>query len=235
MNPAPPTFPLRRMLGESWEIFKANFLLLFIAHLVFNSLFSMTPMLLLIGSIVLVGPLWHGVAKIALAVVRKEEADFPDIFAGFLCFLPTCYAGAFIFLLTTLLTTLFACPLFAGVYWALSQNYLGLLIPIIAVGGTLCLLPTCGVIALYAPSFFFICDGASGHEALRKSRQMVLQAPKAWLRLWALLSLIHVAGLLCFLVGVYIVTPWMVVLLALGYEHMRKLPPPMPTTPAKGV
>jgi uncharacterized membrane protein len=88
---------------------------------------------------------------------------------------------------------------------------------------TLLLVPVCVVVFLYSPAFFILFDGETDAlRAMAASRRMVWNNAGRWLGLWAVLSLLHVAGLLLCCVGIYVATPWMVVILAMAYEREKQ-------------
>jgi uncharacterized membrane protein len=218
-----PTFDTIPLLKRSWDIFVSRFGPLFVAHLVFNLVVSSAASALCgVGGVILAGPLWYGLCRMALCAVRDEPTPYEDMFAGFRVFWPTFLVGAIMTLFAAAGAVVILAPTAAIASRAFVQRAETFFVLSTSVGGTLSLIPTCVVLVLYAPAFFFIHDrGLDARSAMEASRRMVCRNPGCWLRLWAGLSVLHLAGLLTCCLGLFIATPWMVVALALAYEHER--------------
>jgi uncharacterized membrane protein len=212
-----PAFPLGEMVSAAWRVFTDHFMLLFFGHLLINLILSSGP------GVLVVGPLWYGLCAVALLVVRGLPAKIDDLFSGFRIFPPTFVVGLLMiaFIVGGCLLLLVPAMLLSLLAW--STQSVPLFVVTLSVGMTLSLVPICVVLFLYTPAFFIMFDGEKDAlRAMTASRRMVWDNAGQWLRLWAALSLLHVAGLLLCCVGMYVVTPWMVVVLAMGYEREKR-------------
>lgn len=213
------------LLRQSWDIFLDRFGPLFIAHLVFNVIVSgVASFTCGLGGVVLSGPLWFGLSRIALCAVRSEPTPYEDMFTGFKLFLPTFIVGAWMTFVGLLGASAMFFPTLALSYraWLIHSEWLFIFST--SIGCTLSLVPFCAVIVLYGPAFFFIHDGElNARAALRSSRRLVLRNLRRWLQLWAALSVLHLIGLLVCCLGTFIVTPWMVVALSMVYNQERNI------------
>lgn len=227
-------FHMGEIIAVSWRVFAANFLILFLGHILFNVIVSVAGSVLpFIGSILLTGPMWYGLCVIALAGVRGAPVKWDDLFAGFQRFVPTCLVGAIMTLLGLACIIVLLVPAIAAIYLAWTTHNVVVFSITFSVSLTMCLVPACAIIVLYAPSFFFIHDCKMGAwEAMEASRIMVWNNLRSWLIVWAALSLLHLAGLLLCCVGILISTPWMIVALAIAYEREQLLA--LPETPDAG-
>ncbi len=216
-----PAFPLGEMVSAAWRVFTDHFMLLFFGHLLINLILSTGP------GFLIAGPLWYGLCAVALLAVRGLPATIDDLFSGFRRFLPTLVVGllmtAFIIggcLLLAVPTLLLA--LLPALTVSADQSA-PLIVMILSVGLTLSLVPICVVLFFYTPAFFILFDGEpDALRAMTASRRMVWNNAGQWLGLWVVLSLLHVAGLLLCCVGMCLVTPWMIVVLAMAYEREKQ-------------
>lgn len=211
------------ILKESWRVFVSRFGPLFITHLVFNFVVSTAASTLCgVGGILLAGPMWYGLCRMALCAVRDEPTPYEDMFSGFRVFVPSCLMGAWMTVAGLAGMLVILSPTIAIAFRAFVQRAQTLFVLSTSIGGTLSLIPLCAAVVLYAPAFFFLHDGVlDARGALSASRRMVWRNLDSWLRLWVGLSILHLAGVLTCCVGLFIVTPWMVVALALAYEQER--------------
>ena len=210
-------FPLGEMVSAAWQVFTDHFVLLFFGHLLINLILSSGP------GIFVAGPLWFGLSAVALLAVRGLPVKIDDLFSGFRCFLTTLVVGLLMtaFIVGGCLVLMVPTVLLTLLAW--TTQSVPLVVATLSVGTTLLLLPTCVVLFLYAPTFFILFDGETDAlKAMAASRRMVWNNAGQWLGLWAVLSLLHVAGFLLCCVGIYVVTPWMVVVLAMAYERERR-------------
>ncbi len=211
-----PEFPPGHMISAAWRVFTDHFMLLFFGHLLINLILSTGP------GIIIAGPLWFGLSAVALLAVRGLPVKIDDLFSGFRMFPPTLVLGLLMtaFILGGCLV--FAVPTLLLALLAFSTQSSSLVVITVSVGLTLSLVPVCVVLFFYAPAFFILFDGEmDAVSAMMASRRMVWNNAGRWLGLWAVLSLLHVAGLLLCCVGIYLVTPWMVVVLAMAYEREK--------------
>ncbi len=210
-------FSAGEMVTGAWRVFTDHFMLLFLGHLLVNLILASGP------GILVVGPLWYGLSAVALLAVRGLPVKIDDLFSGFQrILLPAFFVGLLLMALIVGAGLLLAVPVTLAVFLAFSTQSMPLLVGTLSVGITLCLVPLCAVLFFYSPAFFILFDGENDAlRALRASRLMVWNNAGQWLGLWAVLSLMHVAGLFMCCVGTYVVTPWMVVVLAMAYERER--------------
>jgi uncharacterized membrane protein len=210
-------FPLNGMVSAGWRVFTDHFMLLFFGHLLINLILSSGP------GFILVGPLWFGLCAVALLAVRGLPVKIDDLFSGFQRFLSTLVLGL---LMTAMILggcVVLTVPALLATLAAWSTQSAPLIVMTFSVGMTLSLVPVCVVLFLYSPAFFILFDGETDAlKAMAASRKMVWNNAGQWLGLWAVLSLMHVAGLLLCCVGIYLVTPWMVVMLAMAYEREKQ-------------
>ncbi len=232
MNEGVPAVRIRgwKMVEDSGRVFWKSFGPLFLAHLLFQIIVSAAGSALpIFGVAILAGPLWFGCCKMSLAAARGQAVAFEDFFDGFQRFPQTFLAGLLMTLFAMAGTILLAIPAFMATYLALiTPQPLWVPVTVLSTGTTLCLLPTCAVLILYAPTFFILVDRDIGAwAAMEISRKMVWGNWRQWINLWVPLSILHLAGLLCCCVGVFVATPWMIVALAMAYELHRPGPPPL--------
>ena len=212
-----PAFPLGEMVSAAWRVFTGHFMLLFFGHLLINLILSSGP------GFFIVGPLWYGLCAVALLAVRGLPVKIDDLFSGFRSFLPTLVVGLLMTALILGACLLLAVPTVLATLLAWSTQSVPLTVITLSVGMTLSLVPICVVLFFYAPAFFILFDGETDPlKAMKASRKMVWNNAGQWLGLWAALSLLHVAGLLLCCVGIYVVTPWMVVVLAMAYQREKQ-------------
>ncbi len=219
-----------QIVGASWHVLWKSFGLLFLAHFLFQILVSAAGSTIpVVGSVLLAGPLWFGCSKMSLAAVRGQTVAFEDLFDGFHRFPPTFFAGLLMTLIAMAGTIVLFVPLFLLTLLAIvTTQPQWVLIAVLSTGATLCLLPTCAVTILYAPTFFLLVDkDVSAWTAMEMSRKMVWGNWAQWVKLWVPLSILHLAGLLLCCVGIFVATPWMIVALAMTYElHRADTVPP---------
>jgi len=209
-------FPLGRMVSEGWRVFIDRFLLLFFGHLVINLIVSAGP------GFLIAGPMWYGLCAVALLSVRGLPAKMDDLFSGFQCFLSTFVLGLLMAAFIIGGCMALAVPVALATLAAWFTQCVPLVVILFSVGMTLMLVPVCIVAFLYSPAFFILFDGETDAlRAMAASRRMVWNNAGQWLALWAVLSLLHVGGLLLCCAGIYLVTPWMVVMLAMAYEREK--------------
>ncbi len=225
-----PQFRIREVLSASWKVFTDNFVVLFVAHLLFSLIVSTAASVLpLVGGILLSGPLWYGLAFLALAAVRGAPVRMEDLFLGFQRFAPTMLAGVYMSLFALAGALLLAVPAVFAVLAAWMTGSVIIISMTFSVACVLCLVPACAVVVLYAPAFFLMHDrGLEAWPALQASKAIVTANLRQWLIVWAGLSILHLAGLLLCCVGTYVATPWMIVALAIAYERERAAPPAVP-------
>ncbi len=209
-------FPPGEMVSAGWRVFTEHFMLLFLGHLLINLILSSGP------GFIIVGPLWFGLCVVALLAVRGLPVKIDDLFSGFQRFLSTFVVGL---LMTALMLggcLALAVPTLLATLAAWTTQCAPLVVMTFSAGMTLTLVPICVVLFFYSPAFFILFDGETDAlRAMAASRRMVWNNAGQWLALWAVLSLLHVAGLLLCCVGIYLVTPWMVVVLAMAYEREK--------------
>ncbi len=209
-------FPFGQLVSSAWRVFTDHFLLLFLGHLLINLILSSGP------GFLIVGPLWYGLCAVALLAVRGLPVRADDLFSGFQRFLTTFVLGLLMAAFILGGCVVLGVPVLLAILAAWITQCVPLIIVTASVGMTLLLVPVCVVAFLYSPAFFILFDGETDAlRAMAASRRMVWHNAGQWLALWAVLSLLHVAGLLMCCVGVYLVTPWMVVILAMAYEREK--------------
>ncbi len=212
-----PEFPLGAMVSAAWRVFSDHFMLLFFGHLLINLILSSGP------GVIVAGPLWYGLSAVALLALRGLPTTIDDLFSGFRSFLPTLVVGLLMIALISGGCLLLAIPFVLATLLAWSTQSVPLIVMTFSVGMTLSLLPICAVLFFYAPTFFILFDGETDAiRAMKASHLMVWNNSGQWLNVWVALSLLHVAGLLLCCAGIYLVTPWMVVVLAMAYERERQ-------------
>ncbi|HPO14016.1 MAG TPA: hypothetical protein PLI09_11265 [Candidatus Hydrogenedentes bacterium] len=218
-------FRMGEIIAASWRVFSANFLILFAGYILLNLIVSVAGSVLpFIGSTILTGPMWYGLCVIATAAVRGAPVKWEDLFAGFQRFIPTCLAGAIMTLLGLACIIVLIIPAIIAIYLAWTTRNVVIFSITFSVSLTMCLVPVCAIVVLYAPAFFFIHDYNMGAwAAMEASRVMVWSNLRQWLILWAALSILHLLGLLLCCVGILISTPWMIVALAIAYEREQRL------------
>lgn len=211
-------FQLGAMIPAGWRVFTDHFLLLFLGHLLVNMIIGSGP-----GAFV-AGPFWFGLSAVALQAARGLPATIDDLFSGFRRFVPTLVVGLLMLAMVTVAGLAIAVPTLLLAMAAFAAGSTPLFSITLSVGLTLSLLPVCAVLFLYSPAYFILFDGETDAlRAMQASRRMVWANAGQWLNVWVALSLLHVAGLLLCCVGVYLVTPWMVVVLAMAYEQEKKV------------
>ncbi len=191
------------IIAASWRVFAANFLILFLGHILFNIVVSMAGSVLpFIGGLLLAGPMWYGLCVIALAGVRGAPVKWEYLFAGFQRFVPPCLVGIIMTLLGLACIVVLLVPAIIAIYFAWTTHNVVVFSLTFSVSLTMCLVPACAIIVLYAPSFFFIHDCKMGAwEAMEASRTMVWGNLRPWLILWAGLSILQMAGIFLPLLG----------------------------------
>ena len=205
------------MIPAGWRVFTDRFALLFFGHLLVNLVIGSGP------GVFVAGPFWFGLSAVALLAVRGLPATIDDLFSGFRRFVPTLLVGLLMLAMITVAGLAIAVPTLLLAMAAFAAGSTPLFSITLSVGLTLSLLPCCAVLFLYAPAYFILFDGETDAlRAMQASRRMVWANAGQWLNVWVALSLLHVAGLLLCCVGVYLVTPWMVVVLAMAYEQEKR-------------
>ncbi len=215
-------FHIGEIIAASWRVFAANFLILFLGHILFNVIVSVAGSVLpFIGSLLLAGPMWYGLCVIALAGVRGAPVKWDALFAGFQRFLPTCLVGAIMTLFGLACIIVLLVPAIAAIYLAWMTHNVVVFSLTFSVSLTMCLVPACAIIVLYAPSFFFIHDYKKGAwETMEASRTMVWGNLRQWLILWAGLSILQMAGIflpLLGIVGIYCVLSFILSAISINF------------------
>lgn len=218
-----PRFYIGETLSASWHVFTAHFGVIFLGHLVINTLlscaFTMPPFL---WGFLLMGPLCYGLCHITLAAQRGEPVRLEDVFSGFHRFAPALFTGLGMLAIALGGLLIVAVPAILAAYLAWNTHSSAAFSLACGVGGALCLVPLCAAVVLYLPAFFFIHDdNMDARTAMTASRRMVMGNLGQWLNLWAGLSLLHLGGLALCCVGLFVATPWMFVALALAYDRER--------------
>lgn len=234
------------LVSLSWEIFSANFGILFVGHLLcwliiqgaYSTFFGL----------ILVGPLWCGLSLMALNAIRGQAITLEQLFSGFQkLFMPTMiitiitHCMMFASMIAVIIVGLFIgfftfFGSFAALDFAIPETMGPVMLFSVIMGYStflvLLFLPALVLVVLYAPAFFIIIDQPhlEGWAAMEKSRKMVMGNWPRWRNLWIALSIVHLLGVLACCVGYFVVTPWMVVGLALAYERSREIitPPELP-------
>jgi len=183
---------LRPLLRRAYGLFWDHAMVLIVAHLAILLILFIGNQLLTVGGNVLLGPFILGFCKISLRIVRNKDTEVSDLLSGFEFFLPAFVANILIHLIAFI----------AG--WFL------------VIPGLLALLS-------YSATYFFILDGNLGFwDAMEASRKMVWGNFKRWLALGAVILLVNLAGLACFLAGVLVTLPFSYLLITLAYEEELK-------------
>ncbi len=213
-------------LTRGWEIVTANFWLTvgasFVAMLA-NAVASSLPLVGIVASIGLSQVFYAGVYWLLLRVGRGEPAEFGDVFAGF-----TRGFHQLVLLSVVMFFSLGALALIAAgpLLWALYQSgvFSGAQPDLTQMRGPLLALPVLTLPLLYfAVAWIFapmlvIDRGLGFGEAMELSRKV---ATRRWFKLFFLyLAFIPlmIAGLLCFIVGIFVVSTLLYASYAAAYE-----------------
>lgn len=213
-------------LTRGWEIVTANFWLTVGASLVAmlaNAAASSLPLVGIMASIGLSQVFYAGVYWLLLRVGRGEPAEFGDVFAGF-----TRGFHQLVLLSVVMFFSLGALALIAAgpLLWALYQSgvFSGAHPDLTQLRGPLLALPVLTLPLLYfAVAWIFapmlvIDRGLAFGEAMELSRKV---ATRRWFKLFFLyLAFIPlmIAGLLCFIVGIFVVSTLLYASYAAAYE-----------------
>ena len=190
-----------------------------------------------LASFLVVSPLMSmGMIKVALKLCRGEKPAFEDLFSS-LHLIPS-YLGATIlfmlmlsvvfavgFILAFIISAIGLAVLFTGDV----GTGLGLMLVALVIASVIVLVPTTIAWLVFGFYPYFIVDKRMGPvEALQASMRATKGSRMALLGLAVVSFLIVIAGLLCFVVGVFVAIPVVVVAWALAYRRLAAHAEPSP-------
>ena len=215
------TFSIKDVLGESWTALKENFWLSIGVYLVAVLLIGASGCLV-VGPIIVAGPLMGGVFIYSLKLLRHEPVEFGDIFAGFNNFgnLLLIY---FLFILFMVLSTLPGLAILFILPLVLAWLGAGPEIVMIVAG--------LGMVLVYLLPFYFsirysfsillVADGrAKGGGSLKMSSVGARQNLGRIILFMIVALLINVIASLPFGLGLLVTAPWMGLAWAKIYEDI---------------
>jgi len=184
---------------------------------------GMLPLVGIAASILLTQVFYAGIYWLMLRVSRGEPAEFADVFGGFSrSFAQLMLLSLTIFCSTLLLVMLAMGPLLwalyrAGVFAGAEPDPSQMLVPLLVLPVLMIPMLYLSISWLFAP--LLVVDRGMGFwEAMETSRRMI---GKRWFRMFFLyLAFIPlmIAGLLCFIVGMFVVLALMYAAIAAAYE-----------------
>jgi hypothetical protein len=188
----PPQVSVGDWMSRGWELLRSNFWLLFGATAVVILLLWAATFIPLVGSLLLDYVLLGGLAWIFLKRARGQKTEFEDVFAGF--------SALFI-------------PL---MLYSLVAQVLTL------IGYVLCILPGIylTIVWLLFPVLLIMDKGMDFWPAMELSRKVVHRHFWPVFGLFCLIFLLVVAGLVTFLVGVFLTLPISVAAVVCAYEDL---------------
>jgi hypothetical protein len=228
-------------LARGWEIITANFWLTvggcFVAMLASGAASSL-PIIGIVASVCLSQVFYAGIYWLLLRVSRSEPAEFVDVFAGF-----TRSLKQLILLSLAMFLGLGSLAMIAvgPLLWALYQSgvFSGSRPEFAQFSGALILMPVLmiplwyfSIAWIFAP-LLVIDRGLGFWEAMELSRKV---AGRRWFKLFFLyLAFIPlmIAGLLCFIVGIFVVSTLLHASFTAAYETAFA-DNPQPSSPADG-
>ena len=213
-------------LSRGWDILASRFWLVAGATtvaLLASMAAGMLPIVGIAASILLTQVFYAGIYWLMLRVSRGEPAEFADVFGGF----SRSFGQLVLLSLTTFCCTLVLAAIAMGpLLWALYRSgaFAGvepdptqLLGPLLALPVLMLPLLYFSISWLFAP--LLVVDRGMGFwEAMETSRRMI---GKRWFRMFFLyLAFIPlmIAGLLCFIVGMFVVLALMYAAMVAAYE-----------------
>lgn len=229
----PYAFSVFECLSRAWDIVVSRFWLTvgatFVVGLVNGAASNIPFASLFLAQVFAAGLYW-----LLLRVSRGEPAEFPDAFAGF----TRAFAQLALLSVVTIMSLLFfaliaAGPLLwalfrAGVFHGAPPDPAQLLLPLLFLPVLMIPLVYFSVSWIFAP-ILVIDRGLGFWEAMETSRRVV---GHRWFRLWflhlAFIPLV-IAGLLCFIVGIFVVSAIMHAAVVAAYETAFRDEPEAPT------
>ncbi|HQF39627.1 MAG TPA: DUF975 family protein [Opitutaceae bacterium] len=213
-------------LSRGWDILASRFWLVAGATavaLLTSMVAGMLPLVGIAASILLTQVFYAGIYWLMLRVSRGEPAEFADVFGGFSrSFAQLMLLSLTIFCSTLLLVMLAMGPLLwalyrAGVFAGAEPDPSQMLVPLLVLPVLMIPMLYLSISWLFAP--LLVVDRGMGFwEAMETSRRMI---GKRWFRMFFLyLAFIPlmIAGLLCFIVGMFVVLALMYAAIAAAYE-----------------
>lgn len=179
------------LASRGWDIFKANVGPLLGGFVVLAALISASSYVV-VGPLVIGGPLMVGYFKIVRDAAAGRPAQFGDLFYGFQNgFLPALLVG----LVSQLLIT---------------------------VGMVLCILPGLFLVLVYWPVYLVLLDGETDFwKAMETSRKLVMDNFVQWIWLHVVMQLLLLAGALLCGVGLLVAIPIVLIMTSLAYDMQR--------------
>ena len=140
--------------------------------------------------VIIQGPLLAGFHIFCIKKLMNRPAEFADLFKGFNYFIPT--------LVASLLVSLFA-----------------------SLGFLLCIIPGLVITAMYSFTYLFIVDKRMDFwPAMQASHSIVKNDYFGFTMFVLLMALIHLLGVLCCIVGVFIAMPVCLAAVTLAYKQI---------------
>ena len=225
-------------LGQSFELWKANFLplvgvtlLMVVIQGVTNVMLGMIPFVGFLVTAALSGAFYGGLYYYYLGKQRGEHREVGDIFAGFTkAFVPLMLASLLTTLLTLVLMAIFYAPLFLVIIQVLMHRTSGM--PSFPAVGGLALggMGVGFVVLIYLGlSWVFtlilvIDKGVGPWTAMEVSRRVVTHQ---WFRVFFVVlfgCILTFLGLIGFIIGIFLTLPLMIGAVIGAYEHLCNPP-----------
>ncbi|MDB6113559.1 MAG: hypothetical protein JWQ62_504 [Lacunisphaera sp.] len=220
-------------LGQSFELWKANFLPLVgvtLLIVLIQSVASMIPLFGFISGFFLNGVFYGGLYYYYLGKARSEPREVSDAFAGFTrAFVPLMLATVISTLLIFAVMTPFFAPIFLFILKAALSGHPGTPpeLSVVAVCSILLgLIPLLYLSVSWIFTFILVLDkGLGPWTAMEVSRRVVT---KQWFRVFFVIllgSILTMLGLIGLIIGVIFTMPIVFGAVICAYEHLCNPPP----------
>jgi hypothetical protein len=198
------TLDIGGCLNRAWELMKTNFWPIVGVTALILVLFVATSSIYV--GILLTGPLLGGLNWYYLKLIRGQQADLNDAFAGF--------------------TQAFVQLMLAGLVTSILES----------IGFFLCILPGIYLIVAWIMTFTLILDKRLQFwDAMEVSRKVVSKHWWSFFGFFLLWCLINLGGLLLCVLGLFITFPWTCIAIVYAYEDIFGQPKPAASSEAVGL